>query len=107
MKSPRAPGTDGKDSRVPDTDLEGLQTSFVDGNGSVSFGVNQEGCRVCTEGGGNRRSSWGVGEVSIIQWVENGLSRVLWVNGALFGVPLGKSEIPTSPESADECPKGP
>ena len=92
---------------MPDTDLEGLKTSFVDGNDSVSFGVNQEGCRVSTEGGGNHRSSWEVGEASIIQWVEYPLSRELWVNGAIFGVPWGKSEIPTSPESADECPKGP
>ena len=77
MKSPRAPGTDGKDSRVPDTDLEGLQTSFVDGNGSVLIGLSGEGCRVSTEGGGNSRSSWEDSEASIIPWVEGGLSRVL------------------------------
>lgn len=92
---------------MPDTDLEGLLTSFVADNGFVLFGVSGKGCRVWTEGGGNPKSSWEVGEASIIPWVEDDLSRVLLVNGAISGAPWGESESPTSPESADESPKGP
>lgn len=50
---------------MPDTDLEGLETSFVAGNGSTLIGVSGEDCRVCTKGSGNPRSSWEVGEASI------------------------------------------
>lgn len=68
-------------------DCEVLQCSLVDNNVSIVSEVSGEGFRVCTEGNGRPRESWEGVEISVMLWVEDGISRVVWVHGNVPSVP--------------------
>ena len=73
----RDPGEAENISEFPGEESDILQASLVDDKGSDVSGIRGACCRICTEGGRCPRESWAGGEVSIIPWVEDGISRVL------------------------------